>query len=96
MDQSTSAAPSSPPNKRRRLWRRLAFALALLFLAAGGGLVVFLWTATSDLDAVVAELDRLDPGWRMESLEANRKSVPDDDNSQWCARDVLKVYFGES
>ncbi|HWY88492.1 MAG TPA: hypothetical protein VNX28_17400 [Gemmataceae bacterium] len=81
MDQSTSAASSSLPIKRRRLWRRLAFALVLLFLAAGSGLVVFLWTATSDLDAVVAELDRLDPGWRMEAIEANRKAVPDEDNS---------------
>jgi hypothetical protein len=95
MDQSTSAAPSSRPIKRRRLWRRLALALVLLFLAMGGGLVVFLWTATSDLDAVVAELDRLDPGWRMEAIEASRKAVPDEDNSALQIIAVRKLLGGK-
>jgi hypothetical protein len=94
MDQSTSAAPSSLPNKRR-MWRRVGLALLLLVLVMGSGLAVFLWTATSDLDAIVAELNRLDPGWRVEAIEANRKVVPDEDNSALRIIAVRKLIGGK-
>ncbi len=33
-----------------------------------------------ELLSVVAELDRTDPGWRLEEIEARRKTIPDDQN----------------
>jgi len=45
------------------------------------GLFIFQMTASSELDRVVAELDRLDPGWRMEDFEAKRQAMPDAENS---------------
>ena len=45
-------------------------------------------TAADDLLRVVAELDRTDPGWRLEQIEAARKVIPDDRNG---AQQVRKV-----
>jgi hypothetical protein len=42
----------------------------------------------SDLDAAIADADRLDPGWRWEQLVAKREAVPASDNS---ARYVLEA-----
>jgi hypothetical protein len=40
------------------------------------------------LQEAIAEADRLDPGWRLEEIEAKRAKVPDAENSALC---VLKV-----
>ena len=37
-------------------------------------------TSADDLLNVVAELDRTDPDWRLEQIEAKRKVIPDDQN----------------
>ena len=37
--------------------------------------------AQADLNAVIAELDESDPGWRIEDIQKNRKSFPDDENT---------------
>jgi hypothetical protein len=37
-------------------------------------------TSADDLLKVVAELDRTDPDWRLEQIEAKRKAFPDDQN----------------
>ena len=37
--------------------------------------------AESELRAAIAEADRLDPRWRFEDVEADRKVVPDAENS---------------
>jgi hypothetical protein len=53
-------------------------------LAVVGLLVWFLTRSDLALDrwrAAVAEADRLDPGWRLEELEARRKVIPDEQNS---------------
>lgn len=36
--------------------------------------------AEDDLPTVVAELDRVDPGWRLEDLESNRTQIPESEN----------------
>jgi hypothetical protein len=41
-----------------------------------------------ELTEFMAELDRSEPGWRLEELEANRKAIPDENNS---ARQVAKA-----
>src|SRR5436305_5934975 len=80
-DSPTTASPISPPKARRTWRRRLALALAFLVMAAAGGLLLFFWSASSELDAMIAELDRVDPGWRLESIAVQHKAVPDADNS---------------
>src|SRR5215831_1776165 len=37
--------------------------------------------AQADLNAVIAELDETDPGWRIEDIQTNRKSFLDDENT---------------
>jgi hypothetical protein len=90
-----SSASGAPAAQRPRRWRRrLALALVVLLLAGGAAAVVSVWTATSDLDRVLAEMDRLDPGWRMEDIEAKRRAVPDAENSALQILAVMKARGG--
>jgi hypothetical protein len=78
---------TTPPGvrpRRRWLWRwSFRVFLALLAVVA----VLFLYyahrrrEALVALRAAVAELDRTEPGWRLNDLEAARAPVPDDQNS---------------
>jgi hypothetical protein len=75
-------------------------ALVVLLLLALAGFVV--WArgkgrppdtapdTADDLLQVVAELDRDDPGWRLEQMDASRPQVPDDRNSAAQVRAVLR------
>src|SRR5262249_20309845 len=38
------------------------------------------WRLDSELDEVIAELDRTDPRWRLEDIEKNRKVIADAEN----------------
>jgi ABC-type transport system involved in multi-copper enzyme maturation permease subunit len=68
---------------RGTVLRRLAMpAVALLAYV----LLAIFWALTTHgsrerLDEAIAEADRLDPGWRQEELEANRRKVSDAENS---------------
>ena len=78
MDQATPA----PNQKLHRKWpRRIVFALLFFILAIGGSILFYYWVATSDWETVIAEADRMDPGWRWDELEAGRKMIPDANNS---------------
>lgn len=44
-------------------------------------------STADDLPAVVAEIDRVDPGWRLEELEAKRMPIPDQQNG---ARQIVE------
>jgi hypothetical protein len=77
----------------RRRWGRLvvgtviiAFLLSFAVVAARRTYITH--QAQQDLDAVVAELDRTDPGWRLDELEAARAPVADEKNA---ALAVMKV-----
>src|SRR5262249_35947819 len=74
-------SPPAPPRPRRRKWKVIGFvALSLLVLALGG--YVYLFTlGDRRLREAVAEADRLDPGWRLEELEAKRATLPAEQNS---------------
>ncbi|MBY0521785.1 MAG: hypothetical protein K2R98_00210 [Gemmataceae bacterium] len=68
------------PSRRRRRWRRLA----MLLIVVGSLTAAFFWwdwKAERELNAVIASVDRTDPAWRWEDLEATRRAVPDEQNS---------------
>src|SRR4051794_24546468 len=70
--------------KRRPRWRRWLLAVGLVLLA-----VVACWVAghllarqaaAREVAEAAAELDRTDPGWRLEDIEAARAVYPDEEN----------------
>jgi hypothetical protein len=64
----------------RRRWYILG--LALLLIAIPAGFVLFIHNqVTGRIREAEAEADRLDPGWRLEELEAARAKIPDSENS---------------
>ncbi|HMF14897.1 MAG TPA: hypothetical protein VKE94_21425, partial [Gemmataceae bacterium] len=74
-----------PKKPVRRLWGR--YVGAALLLAVGGTFLGWgamqAWRrhqAQHVLDEAIAAVDRTDPGWRLEDLEAARKVVPNGDN----------------
>jgi hypothetical protein len=75
-----------PPHPRRRVLRRAA-AIVLIAVAVGFGLLAYRHAANGWLlrDAL-AELDRIDPGWRLVDLEAARAVIPEDENSALVVR----------
>ncbi len=71
--------PVTAPAPRRRPWRTVALVVLLLW----AGVVVVLgalYLSDGGVPKVLAEADRLDPGWRFEDLEAARAPVPDAEN----------------
>jgi ABC-type transport system involved in multi-copper enzyme maturation permease subunit len=46
------------------------------------------WAAEKSLGEIIANLDRSDPGWRLEDIEANRAVMPDDENSTWVIQEA--------
>lgn len=73
--------PTPAPARKRGRWpRRLLLATALLAAPVLAGAVYFVFR-TSPLAVVRAELDQLDPGWRLEDIEASRPRVPDEANA---------------
>jgi hypothetical protein len=79
-DRPSSTVAQPAP---RRWGRRLLAAVLLLVL---GSAALWAWAAWqlyrsgNEADAAAAEADRLDPGWRMEDLEAKRDQPPDEEN----------------
>src|SRR6266849_718197 len=65
------------PRRRVVLWAAL-IASPFLFLLAWRG---YEWYLDRDLRQAIAEADRLDPGWRLEDLEAARAEVSDEENA---------------
>jgi hypothetical protein len=80
---SELTSPDSPevPFRPRRRRRLILFAVPIVLGLVGA---LFLWqflSAGRKLKQVLAETDRLDPGWRFEDILASQPSVPDGENS---------------
>jgi hypothetical protein len=71
-----------------RLLKELGAALLLFLMFALVAICQDVRAARQDVSEAVAETDRLDPGWRFEDLEAQRRLPPPERNS---ALQVLKV-----
>jgi hypothetical protein len=69
-----------------RWFRAKPILLGLMFLilvgvALGLGWWIYVWTQGANrLNATIASLDKQDPGWRWEELQAKRAAVPDAEN----------------
>src|SRR5262245_62485836 len=67
--------------KRPGFWRfwlkRLAKALLVLVMIAVGIPVWQNYWATKKLQETLAEMDRTEPGWRLEEIEAAREQIPE-------------------
>ncbi len=68
------SSPRAKRSSRRRLWLFFFLALPLVLIAAVAILVR--QAGTDRLTKAIAEADRLDPGWRLDDIEASRKPVP--------------------
>jgi hypothetical protein len=78
----------APPRRRRR-WPWLLLVPLLLVAAAVGYYVYAGHVADRELAEVIAETDRTDPDWRLEQIEAARKTYASEDNA---AETVLAAF----
>src|SRR5262245_54632849 len=78
---------SLPPAKLRK-WRKWPWIVGLLLLLSGIAIYWLFVAPELELANLLAELDRENPGWRIEGLEARREQVPDRENG---ALVVLRV-----
>src|SRR5437870_3415269 len=80
----TEPAVLPAPRKRRRRWLLLLVPLALVAAAW-----LYMYSASDRrLAQVAAETDRLDPHWRLDDIQAERATIPDEENG---ARTVIAV-----
>jgi hypothetical protein len=82
---ATLAAPARPT---RRRWRTALVLVVLLATGLAAAWWDLVWSEERDYQAVLAELDQLDAGWRFADLDAARAKIADEDNA---ALQVLKV-----
>src|SRR6266404_954390 len=79
---------------RFRLWVKLA-AFAILLLGTPLACWWYLsWYKERGFQALLAETDRLDPGWRLEQILAARPALPDERNSAKQAEKAWNALIG--
>jgi hypothetical protein len=80
----TNAEVAKKPRRgiRWRRWLLGGFCSLILFVGVTSAKELFArWQASTDLEKIIADLDRLDPRWRLEEIEADRRLVPPEKNS---------------
>ena len=71
-------APPRPRWRRRLMIAAATIAIVVAILAGVGWYLD--WAEQRDFAEALAETDRLDPGWRLEDIEAARRQIPDEKN----------------
>jgi len=90
---SKAVASRSLVKKPSRLWgwlRTLGFGLQLSLAFAFVSFGIRSYLARTRLQAALAQMDRTDPGWRLQDIEAARAVVPDQENSALRVIDIGK------
>jgi hypothetical protein len=80
--------------RRRPTWRwlkRLALGILVLTLGLAIHWAFTSYRTTGALRQMAAALDRDDPGWRLEEIEAARPAIPDAENGALIVRDTLPL-----
>src|SRR5579871_5805164 len=92
MAEATTSSPDSPTTPPGGHSRLKVAGLVLLGVLALVALVVFYRVRqTSDrLRLALEDMDRKDPGWRLEDIEAARAVVPDGQNSGLIVMEVSR------
>src|SRR5262249_14405473 len=78
---SPTETAATAPKPRRRAWRWLLGFALLLIATPVAFLLVSSYLDQRELQAVLDELDRTDPGWRWEEMLAARAQIPEERNS---------------
>lgn len=80
-----TASPSSPATalpRRRRRWPRYLLGTLLVFVGVPTLFYQGLkWHSANDAESIIAEMDRTDPNWRLDDLEAERETLTPEENS---------------
>ncbi len=92
MAESSTTSPDSPttPPSGRSGLKVFGLIILGLVLLVIGFLLVRQRRAADALRLALEELDRKDPGWRLEEIEAARREVPDAENGGLIAREVSR------
>jgi hypothetical protein len=85
------------PKCRRRWWWRWSVRLAILAgVALLSAFLFLLYRADSRLQQLEAQLDRDDPGWRLDEIEAARAQIPAAENSALVVAAASDLFLGNT
>lgn len=76
-----SFSVDNPRRPRLRWLKRIGKGLLILAIIAALRLAWRHHQITKALDEAVAEMDRVEPGWRLADIEAAREQIPEEENS---------------
>jgi hypothetical protein len=69
------------PRPWPRWLKRIGWVLLMLTILAAGRAIWNHGQKASKLQETLAEMDRVEPGWRLEEIEAAREEIPEEENS---------------
>lgn len=72
---------STHPRRGMSWLKAIGLTVVILVIVVAGGLMWNQHTSASKLQNMLAEMDRNEPGWRFEDIEAARPEIPDEQNS---------------
>ncbi|MCI0684278.1 MAG: hypothetical protein L0Y71_19380 [Gemmataceae bacterium] len=98
MESAESTKPAATPvtpTRRGRRWSVYLFAAVVLLVGAPTLLYQGLkWHSANQAESIMAELDRVDPHWRLDDLEAQRETLDDDNNSALLVTKIVRMGGG--
>jgi hypothetical protein len=89
MTQSTTLA--APTRRVRYRWRIGLAVCVTLAIGLAAGFWYLSWAEERDFQEALAETDRLDPGWRLDAIEAARPIIRPEENSALVVIEIHKA-----
>lgn len=74
-------SPAPPAFRPRRRGRTVVLLILLPLLVLAGVYIFFALTANRELESAIAAIERTDPRWRLNDIEADRTVLPDANNA---------------